>query len=321
MKRRSFILILFPLLFLLGLFSLAHTTKVKQMLHYHLGLNSIIELYKLGFIFPPEGEDIFFTGDGVRIAGTLFTTGQINAPGIIFLHGSSVEARKLGFCLLVCQQLANKGFHVLSMDMRGFGESEEPEVINSVESWQSKGDVQKAVDFLMANANVDTNALYIVGHSAGANQAIIAGIHDPRIKKIIAIGPSRRVKERVLSDNAQNRQYLIDRFAHDRMLNESLTWDTYRQIAINAMIDTHIPSYQTEGHKPIFLIDGGLEGQADQEFLQNVYRQLSHPKKYLTIRGSNHYSNIKELGPFIFYHRQVVDELINSITTWLRHRI
>lgn len=318
MKRRTKTLLILASLTLVGLLSSSQSGKVKQSLYYHWGLNGVTEIYKLSVARIPEGKDVFFEGDGLRIAATLFSSGENRAPGVIFLHGSSTKGRKLPFALLLCQRMAEHGVHVLSMDMRGFGESEDPELIDSPDSWQSKVDVRRALDFLIQNANVDTHKLFVVGHSAGANQAIIAGIHDDRIKKIVAIGPSRRVKERVLSNTEQERKYFVDRFARDRRLNESLSWETYRQVAINAMMDTYVPYFQTHGHKPIFLIDGSLEDKADLTFLQNIFQELVPPKKHLTIEGSNHYSNTKELGPFILYHKQVFNELVVSIMTWLK---
>jgi len=321
MKRGSYIFFLLSLFVLLSLFGVSQTSRVKQLLHYHWGLASAAEIHKLRFAGTPKGKEVFFEGDGVRIAGTIFSVSKKNAPGIIFLHGSSVQGRKLAFCLLLSKELAERGFHVLSMDMRGFGESEDPHLIDEVDSWQSKGDVSKAIDFLIKNATVDTSALFIVGHSAGANQAIIAGIYDHRLKKIVAIGPSRRVKERILSDQAKNREYFIERFARDRKLTALPSWETYRQISINAMLDTYIPYFQTEDHKPLFLIDGSLEGPEDLEFLRNIYQELIPPKKYFTIEGSNHYSNTKALGPLIFYHKQVFDELVDKIASWLKESL
>ena len=318
MKRRSRIFLLLSLFVLLSLFGVSQTSRVKQLLHYYWGFESAAEIYKLRFAGTPKGKEVFFEGDGVKIAATIFSVTKKNVPGVIFLHGSSVEGRKLAFCLLLSKELAERGFYVLSMDMRGFGESEDPKLVDEVDSWQSKGDVSKAVDFLIKNATVDTSALFIVGHSAGANQAIIAGIHDRRLKKIVAIGPSRRVKERVLSDLAENREYFIERFARDRKLTAPLSWETYRQISINSMMDTYVPYFQTENHKPLLLIDGSLEEPEDLEFLRNIYRELVPPKEYFTIEGSNHYSNTKALGPLIFYQKQIFDVLVDKIAGWLK---
>ena len=317
MKRSAKILSTVILLILLGLFILGQTKKVKEILHYHWGLDDVTELYKLRFTLTPAGKDVFFEGDGLMIAGTIFNSEDGEKPGIIFLHGSSVQGRKLPFCLLLSDRLAKQGFHVLSMDMRGFGESEDPLLIDAVESWQSKGDISNALDFLIQNADVDTSAVFIVGHSAGANQAIIAGIYDIRIKKIVAIGPSRRVKERALSDQTEERAYFLERFSKDRQLDQSLSWSTFRQLAENGIIDNYVSYFQTEGHKSIFLIDGRLESPDDLQFLSQIYDLFVPPKKYLTIAGSNHYSNTKAVGGLIFYHKSVFNSLVLAISNWL----
>ena len=317
MKRSTTFTFSIILSVFLGLFILSRTEKTKQILYYHWGLEDITEVHKLRFTLTPKGKDVFFEGDGLKIAGTIFSSGSRRKPGIIFLHSSSVKGRKLPFCLLLCDRLAKQGFHVLSIDMRGFGESEDPLLIDAVESWQSKGDIRNALDFLIQNADVDTSQIFIVGHSAGANQAIIAGIEDKRIKKIVAIGPSRRVKERALSEQTDERDYFLQRFTKDRQLDKTLSWSTYSQLAENGIIDNHVCYFQTDGHKPIFLIDGSLESPADLQFLSKIYDLLIPPKKYVTIYGSNHYSNIKAIGGLVFYRKPVFDSLVNEISNWL----
>ncbi len=84
------------------------------------------------------------------------------------------------------------------------------------------------------------------------------------------------------------------------------------------MMDTYVPYFQTEDHKPLFLIDGSLEEPEDLDFLRNIYQELVPPKEYFTIEGSNHYSNTKALGPLIFYRKQVFDELVDKIAAWLK---
>jgi len=63
------------------------------------------------------------------------------------------------------------------------------------------------------------------------------------------------------------------------------------------MLDTYVPYFQTEAHKPLFLIDGSLEDPEDLEFSRKIYQDLIPPKKYFTTEGSNHYSNTKAFGP------------------------
>lgn len=300
-------------------FAISQTKRVKRLVRYHLGIEEFSDLTAIRIALAPKGRDVYFQGDGLKLAGTLFNAEQRLLPGIIFLHGSSVHGRRLGFYLVLCDWLSKNGFHVLSMDMRGFGDSEDPMIIDSADAWTTRGDISEALDYFIANESVDTSAIYIVGHSAGANQAIIAGIGDSRFKKVVAIGPSRRTKERLLNHLSNERRYFIERFSKVRELDELLSWETYRQIASNSMIDSYIPYFQSDNHKPILLIDGSREDDADQRFLQLIYDLMKPPKAYITIAGSNHYSNTKDMGPFILYHKQIVNELVQSIVGWLRN--
>lgn len=314
--RTKYLLYLF-VAFLAGFVTISQFPRVKELAQYHLGVDGLSDLTRIRITITPKGKDLFFQGDGLRLAGTLFCDNNKLQPGIIFLHGSSVKGHRLGFYLVLCDRLSKNGFHVLSIDMRGFGGSENPSIIDSPESWNTQGDVSNAIDCLVANANVDTGAIYVVGHSAGANQAIIAGIHEPRIKKIVAIGPSRRSKERLLSDLSNERQVFIERFSRVRKLNKLVSWETYRQIATTAMIDSYIPYFQSDGHKPVFLIDGSRESSEDLEFLRSIYEKMKPPKQYVTIMGSNHYANTKGKGPLMLYHKQVLHNLVQAIIKWL----
>jgi hypothetical protein len=52
-----------------------------------------------------------------------------------------------------------------------------------------------------------------------------------------------------------------------------------------------IPALSQKAHPPILLIDGELEPQADREYLEQSFQDLSEAKAYVTVSKSNHYFN------------------------------
>jgi pimeloyl-ACP methyl ester carboxylesterase len=67
---------------------------------------------------PIKTEDVAFSSEGVRLAGTLYTPDNPHAAAVI-VHGSGQEPRMGGFATL----LAETGITVLTYDKRGVGES------------------------------------------------------------------------------------------------------------------------------------------------------------------------------------------------------
>ena len=58
---------------------------------------------------------------------------------------------------------------MLAVDLRGFGDSETPADVNSVEAWDSTEDISAALTFLESLDRVDSEQLFIVGHSLGGS--------------------------------------------------------------------------------------------------------------------------------------------------------
>ena len=88
--------------------------------------------------------------------------GNISAKTIVMLHG-------IGLCAQVwnwtAQNLANN-YHILSLDMRGHGDSQKPE------TGYTFRELANDLNSIVTELNLDKP--YIVGHSAGGSAAIIA---------------------------------------------------------------------------------------------------------------------------------------------------
>jgi dienelactone hydrolase len=89
-----------------------------------------------------------------------------------------------------------KGFNVLSIDGRGFGESTKKADGSMVSAGRSDadvkamlGDVNAAIEYLSSQKNVDQNRIGIVGASYGSSLAIIYAADNAKIRSVALLSP------------------------------------------------------------------------------------------------------------------------------------
>jgi len=152
----------------------------------------------------------FLTDDGVSIIGSYYspskvvsnassstttTTTTTTTPTVILLH---MLGRDRSTWNAFASTLSQKeGYAVLSIDLRGHGESVKQNNGNTI-SFQSFSpddynkmvlDVKAAKQFLITNKNANPNNISIVGASIGANVAINYAAMDPTIKSVVLLSP------------------------------------------------------------------------------------------------------------------------------------
>ena len=264
------------------------------------------------------GERVVFQDQGLEVVGTLYRPeGGDPSPGVILVHGSTPEGRKLGLYRVLGHELASRGYTVLSLDQRGYGESADPPDLNKVEAYDTTGDIIAGVDYLRAVPGVDPDRLYIIGHSGGAEPAIAAGIEDPRLLKIVAIGPPRRVDERLGFESSPEFAYFQRRTMRYMRLHEPIPTQVFQTLIQAENIEKYRGYFSTPGHKPLLLVDGSLESEQDREYLQAYYKSISEPKAYVTLAGADHYANTANFGSIIISDQRAVEELVDTLDSWL----
>ncbi len=260
------------------------------------------------------GETVSFQNRGLRLVGTLYRPdGEGQRPGVLLLHGSTPEGRKLGLYRMLARELAQRGYVVLSMDQRGFGESDDPPRTDQPESFGYTDDARRALDYLESVPSVDAGHLHVIGHSFGANVAIAAGIRDARVRRIVALEPTRRFRERVKGEL----DYFRRRAMRDMRLAQPILPEVFLSYIFPLLIDSHADYFSRQDHKPLLLVDGGLESPEDRRFLREVYEKMAGRKAYITLADADHYANVANFGPIVFYDRRVIRQLIQIIDDWL----
>lgn len=136
--------------------------------------------------FPPTFQAIKLPTHGTMVNAVLYgAQGPELKPAIVFLHGFPGNERNLD----LVHALRRAGFHVLFFNYRG--------------SWGSGGafsfaaaraDISAATAYLRQpetaqRLRIDTNRVYLVGHSMGGWLALAGAADDPAIRCTIALAP------------------------------------------------------------------------------------------------------------------------------------
>jgi len=148
--------------------------------------------------------------DGVELDATYFAA---NGPGpaLLFLNMCD-PSRDQDEWSGVATTLASRGYHVLTFDYRGFGQSggERPTNLRSVdeampfwrEHWMS--DVRLAFDTLVSQEGVDAETIGIAGASCGVFMGLEFSIENRDVKSLVFLGgptdKSQRDKLATMSD-------------------------------------------------------------------------------------------------------------------------
>ncbi len=161
----------------------------------------------------------FQTDDGVTIAGSLYLPGR-PGPGIVLVHALSRTREDWS---AVAARLADAGFVVLTIDLRGHGASAPvPEGTSLQDLTKMMADVKAARAFLGARREAVPGRVGFAGASIGANLAILMGGDRPdrsvagapvagnRLPRAAARGGHEEVRRAARTDRGQPGRQLRD---------------------------------------------------------------------------------------------------------------
>lgn len=133
------------------------------------------------------------SADGVKIVGTYLTAPKPNSPALLLLHQWQSDRHSYDD---FAKRMHDKGFAVLSIDGRGFGESTRKADGSTISAGRSDtdvkamlGDVDAAFNYLAKQQNVDAAKIGIVGASYGSSLAIIYAADHPNVAAVALLSP------------------------------------------------------------------------------------------------------------------------------------
>jgi dienelactone hydrolase len=135
----------------------------------------------------------FESADKLEIIGTFYESPKANSPAVLLLH--QWQSTRKSFDSFA-EQLQAKGFGVLAIDGRGFGESVKTTDGKTVSPSRTddavkamKIDVDNAFQFLANRKNVDAARVGIVGASYGSSLALIYAAENKQVKAVALLSP------------------------------------------------------------------------------------------------------------------------------------
>lgn len=144
-----------------------------------------------------SGERVVFTSeDGVLLVGSYYKPRigtSYSTPSVILLHMLGMDRSTWD---KFAQELTQNGYAVLSVDLRGHGESiKQANYTISYQSFMPKNfknmtlDVKAAKKYLIEGRKANPNQISIIGASIGANLALNYAASDHSIKSVILLSP------------------------------------------------------------------------------------------------------------------------------------
>jgi dienelactone hydrolase len=132
----------------------------------------------------------FKSPDGTSLKGTFFSAGK-SGPGLLLLHQCNRQ-RKVWDDLAI--RFATVGINVMTVDLRGFGDSSgtplnklPPEEANVVFSQKLPVDVETAYQYLVAQPGVTRDTIAVGGASCGVNQSVHVAANHPEVKALVLL--------------------------------------------------------------------------------------------------------------------------------------
>jgi len=165
--------------------------------------------------------------DGTKLKATFFSAGK-SGPGVLLLH--QCNGQRKGWDGLAAL-LAAAGISVLTLDYRGYGESEGKapkdlpqaegmKVLN--EKWPS--DVDVAYNYLVSQPGINAKVVGAGGASCGVNLAIHLAIRHPEVKSLVLLSGNADREGRTFLSKSERMPVLLSAADDDAGAVELMQW-------------------------------------------------------------------------------------------------
>lgn len=266
--------------------------------------------------------ETFAAADGLTLVGDLHLPARHNGIGLVFLHGSSPQGRRLHLYTALCAGLRARGYAVFNVDVRGYGESPPPPQLGRIESYDFVGDAVSALAHARRHVPAgEVQAWFFAGHSKGGGIAVHAALRAPDVGGVVSISPGRRIRERFFDpDGRRQIDYLQARKSEDMRLPAMIPHDLLEPILssydIGTLAGATLPL-------PVLLIEGAREPAGDLAFSRDWVASQGGSVQHHVLSGADHYfgTSVVEADGIKQWRTtrpEVLATLIDTIDAWLR---
>ncbi|HEU0008330.1 MAG TPA: alpha/beta fold hydrolase [Verrucomicrobiae bacterium] len=219
-----------------------------------------------------------------------------NPATILVLHGYGMMKESMAPWAFV---LAQAGFRVVTVDLRGHGQSTGAQI--TFGKYETT-DLRQVLDYLIAHGLCDER-VGVLGLSYGATLALNWAARDPRVRGVVAIAPYNR------PDDAIARFAEMEKAPVPRRLVRAAA------VSAGAKLDLKWSEWSAEAamrrlKQPVLLIGGGKDPLSRPEDILKLKQAAGGESQSLEVPEADHYV----VGFWI-------QDLAGPITAWFRERL
>jgi dienelactone hydrolase len=195
--------------------------------------------------------------DGTQLKGTYYAAAK-PGPGLLLLHQCNADRTTWASFATAA---AARGFHVLTLDYRGFGESQGPRFDNFQnqqatirDAWP--GDIDAAFSFLSTREGVNRERIGAAGASCGVNQATQLARRHPEVKTVVLLSGGVEPNAREHIRNTPGLSVLAVASLDDGNIVPTMRWIT----GWSSHPASKFVEYKAAGHgTEMFAVESGLQ--------------------------------------------------------------
>jgi pimeloyl-ACP methyl ester carboxylesterase len=270
----------------------------------------------------PEVRASMTLGGGFETPVSIYDRGGPEPrPGVVVAHGNTWLGSQLSTYRMVASQLAKRGFIVLTFDFPGFGSSADPygrgaSAVAAAMDWPAH--LNAAVDYLLANTEVDGSDITVFGHSGGTDAALRAGATNPKVARVVVMfGPTVPTED--AGYVAERGRYFSNRAAEQyRYVYGREIPDWERDLPPRERYTDDIwEHYLRPGHKPLLVVLAERDQPEGHSYLRTTLESYAQPKQLLFLPRSDHYLNTAQTLGFVFYDVAVATQFADGLADWM----
>ncbi len=254
---------------------------------------------------------VIFREEKFRLPGYLFAPRSLGTfPGIVFCPGNLPTGKDTALYLEFCQKLAERGYVILSYDMKGYGESKRVAKFEISKDLDFVADALAALSYLSRVSIVSKEKISIIGHSSGGNIAFAAGAKDARVRDIVSLSPG--------DFDPLHHPLGLKRHYRNRLakgLEYEMPMEYYDKVITPLTMMSYLPLHSP---KRVLLVNAELESRHQIRFAKTLFEKISVPKEYIMIEGVEHTYGARLVDGNKILEPAKIEELVDAIDHWLK---